>query len=100
MEYIFDIPEEVSLSEDILLSWKSTSGKQGHFLTQTLYQAETHRVVHQTTGTVRRLWGLLPPKQVEHSPEYLELPRDIATEEEIRAYVRQHKKHWLNERRR
>ena len=87
-------------SGDIMLSWKSTSGKRGHFMTQTLYLAKTHRVVHRTTGAVRRLWGLLPPKRVEHSPEYLKLPREVTTEEEIRAYVRQHKKFWLDERRR
>lgn len=83
---------------DILLSWKSTSGKHGHFREETLWLPAEHRVVRRTTGSVRRLWGLLPPKAIESKPEDLLLPEDVNTEEQVLAYLAKHKRSWLNHR--
>lgn len=63
VEQIEEIPED--MDHDILLSWKSTSGKQGYFRTETVYIALERRVVNRTIGSVRRIWGLLPPKCVK-----------------------------------
>lgn len=84
------------LSRDILLSWKSTSGKSGHFRTETKYIAAERRVARVTTGAVRRLWGLLPPRVVEPKPEYLEIPEGITTEEELRAFVKKERRLWMD----
>lgn len=93
MEQIEEIVED--MDQDILLSWKTASGKQGHFRTETVYFAAERRVVNRTTGTVRRFWGLLPPRQVNSKPESLPIPEDITTVDQLRAYVALHRRNWI-----
>jgi len=88
------------MNHDILLSWKSVSGKQGHFRTETVYLAAERRVVNHTTGAVRRFWGLLPPRQVNKKPESLPIPENIVTVAQLRDYVGKQRRHWLYERHR
>ena len=97
-EYVEEIVE--GLDHDILLSWKSTSGKRGHFRTETVYIASERSVINRTMGSVRRLWGLLPPKRVKTRMEYFQIPEDITTVDQLRTYVAKHKRHWLYERHR
>lgn len=93
--------ERVSeLREDIQLSFRSVSAKQGHFGTSTKYIAAEHRVVFQKWGAMRRLFGLLPPRQLKPEKEVLNIPEEITTEAALREYVRQHKPGWLRGSRR
>ena len=84
---------------DIQLDFHSVSAKQGHFGSSTTYIAAEHRVERRTWGARKRFWGLLPPKQVPPTVEYLEIPENITTEEEIVDYVEKHRGHWIRHRR-
>lgn len=97
MEEPLECIEEISEGE-ILLSWKSTSGKQGHFREETLWLPAERRVIRRTTGAVRRLWGLLPPKAIAPKTEILELPEGTATEQQVLAYVQKHRRGWIRRR--
>ena len=87
-------------NENIQLDFHSVSAKQGHFGSSTTYIAAEHRVERKTWGARKRLWGLLPPKQIPPTVEYLTIPEHITKEEEIAAYVETHKSHWIRSRRR
>lgn len=80
---------------DIQLSFHSISAKQGHFGSSTDYIAAKHQVVYSTWGAKRRLFGLLPPKQLPRKTEVLDIPEDITTEDALRDYVKKHKPYWL-----
>lgn len=86
------------LREDIQLSYHSVSAKQGHFGTCTKYIAAEHRVVFQKWGAMRRLFGLLPPKQIPQTVESLDIPVEVTGEDDIREYVQKHKPGWLRSR--
>lgn len=89
--------ERVSeLREDVQLSYHSVSAKQGHFGTSTDYIAAEHRVVYRKWGAKRRLFGLLPPRQLPLEKEVLNIPEEITTEDALREYVQQHKPCWLH----
>lgn len=85
-------------SDEILLDRKSTSGKQAHFLEETVWIPARHRVIRRIRGTRKRLWGLLPSKTIEPEPETLELPEEITAEKQVLAYVKKHKRSWLRRR--
>ncbi len=85
------------MKENIQLSFHSVSAKQGHFGTSTEYIAAKHRVVYRKWGAKRRLFGLLPPKQIPREIQYLDIPEEITTEEALRAYVRKQKPSWIHE---
>lgn len=87
-----------TLEEDILLSFHSVSAKQGHFGSRTEYIAAEHRVLYKTWGVKRRLFGLLPPKEIPPTVDCLDIPEDITTEEDLLEYVRLHAPYWLRGR--
>ena len=86
------------LQEDILLSFHSISAKQGHFGTSTEYIAAEHRVVYRKWGAKRRLFGLLPPRQIPKTAETLDIPPEITGEAELREYVRRNRPGWMRGR--
>lgn len=82
------------LNEDILLSYLSGHGKNAHFMEETEYVAKDRAVVRTSTCTRLRWLRILPPKVTE-SRERLEIPPEITTREELEAYVRKHRRHWI-----
>lgn len=83
--------------EEVLLDWKSTSGKRGHFREDVLWIPARHRVIRRTTGAVRRFFGLVV-KPIEPREEILDLPEALVTEAQVLEYVRQYKRHWIGRR--
>ena len=86
----------LELTEDIQLSFRSVSAKQGHFGTSTNDVASEHRVVYRKWGARRRFFGILPPKQLPREEQCLPIPEEITTETELWDYVKKHKPHWLH----
>ncbi len=84
------------LKNDLLLSHHSVSAKQGHFGSSTEYLAAERRVVYRTWGARRRLWGLLPPRQIPPTVLYLDIPEEITTEDALWDYVKNQKSNWLH----
>ena len=82
-------------TDEVLLDWKTASGKRGHFREETLWSPCQHRVIRRTTGAVKRFWGV---KTLKPQEEVLELPEEIVTEEQVVAYVRKYKRHWIGRR--
>ena len=87
------------LSRDIMMDFNSIQAKQGHFGSSTDYIAAERRVIHRTWGARRRLWDLIPPRQLPPTEEYLDIPRWVTTEDALWDYVRQQKPGWIRHRR-
>lgn len=81
----------------VLLDFKSTSGKRGHFMDEVIWYPEEHRVIRRSRGTVRKFFGLVV-KAIESKPELLELPEEIREKEQVLAYVKKHKRYWIRRR--
>ncbi|MBQ6719457.1 MAG: CPBP family intramembrane metalloprotease [Oscillospiraceae bacterium] len=79
---------------NITLDFHSKSAKNGHFGSSTDYIAAEHRVVRRTWGARRRFYDLLPPKMLPTTIEYMDIPEEITSEREIRAYLRSHRGQW------
>lgn len=82
-------------SQNIPLEFHSTSAKNGHFGSSMDYIAAEHRVIRRTWGARRRCYGLLPPKVILPTVEYMDIPENITTEEEIRKYLHYHRRQWV-----
>ena len=82
-------------TDEILLDWKTASGKGGHFREETVWSPSQRRVIRRTTGAVKRFWKVKPIKPRE---EVLELPREVVTEEQVLDYVRKNKRYWIGRR--
>lgn len=85
------------LEQDRMLSFLSGHGKNAHFTECTEYVAEHREVVHTGTCTRLRWLRFLPPKITENR-EVLKIPQEITTREELEAYVRKHRRHWMRHR--
>lgn len=86
------------LSRDISMDFHSVHAKQGHFGSSTDYIASQRRVVHRRWGARRRLWDLIPPKQIPPVEEYLDIPDQIRTEDDLWEYVRRSRPGWVHSR--
>lgn len=80
--------------QNIPLEFHSTSAKNGHFGSSMDYIAAEHRVIRRTWGARRRFYDLLPPKMLPTTIEYMDIPEEITSEREIRAYLRSYRGQW------
>lgn len=86
---------KADLSQDMMLNFKSIHGRNAHLGQSTEYLAQERIVVFKTWGSRKRLWGLLPNKRYPSTRDVLEIPDDITTEQELRRFVKKHRRSWI-----